>query len=1091
MLFCYCCFSCTQNESVKRFTVKTAPQTGIDFENSLTSKPELNILNYIYYYNGAGVAAGDFNNDGLTDLYFTANQTSDKLYMNKGELSFEDITKQAGINNASNWTTGVTLVDINQDGFLDIYVCKLGEYNSISGHNLLFVNMGPDEEGIPTFKEKSAEYGLDFKGFSTQASFFDYDLDGDLDVYLMNHSVNPNQNYGRGEIRNEPDERSGDKLFENIEGIYVDVTESAGIIQSKIGYGLGISVSDLNNDGYPDIYIGNDFFENDYLYLNKGDKTFEEVIQKKDHTIGHTTHFSMGNDIADVNNDGLTDIISVDMLPEDLETYKTSGTEFNYQIYQNYIRNGYSHQFMHNTLQLNNGNNSFSEIAFLSGIAASEWSWSPLLADFDNDGYNDLFISNGIPGATNDMDFINFIANEAIQKSLGAGMTEEDMAFIEKIPQKHSVNYFFRNNNGANFDDVSSEWASMSPSFSNGSVYTDLDNDGDLDLVINNINEPATILENKTTGLPESNYLQIELQGKKGNLLGIGTKVLLYSNTLKAIRENYSSRGYLSAVSDKVHFGLGNRNKIDSLIVIWPDRSYQKIYNPEINTMITIGQTESSRNYYRDFSSKEKALIVNASPLFEFVHDENTTLEFNRDPLIPYTSSNEGPNISVADVNNDGMTDIFIGGAKFQASELFLQKNDGTFESVQKELFQEDALSEDIDQVFFDADGDSDMDLFVVSGGNEFKSGPALAPRLYRNDNGTLVKTNMSANIEVNASSVESVDYDGDSDEDIVITSGTVASGFGETPTQYILQNDGKGSFIDVTDTVAPELSQIGNCNSQTWADVNNDGIKDLIVAGDWMPLQIFMNEGGILKLQANNGLDETHGFWNIVKAADMDGDGDTDLIAGNWGLNTRLKASAEEPVQLYRVDADNNGDIETIITYYYQGIETTLASKDELVKQIPSINKNYLSYKEFSQATVEDIFSKEKLASAMHKKVFTLESAYFENDGNGSFTHKPLPRKAQISSVNDILVFDFDNNGLNDLLLVGNNFEISTQLSRLDGSHGTLILNDSDRGFVEANNLHFDIPGASRDIEIMEYRGHNYLVVTRNNDQPVFFKNR
>ena len=563
-------FSCAkENPNTPLFETKSANETGIHFENTIVSKPELNILNYIYYYNGAGVAAADFNNDGRTDLYFTANQTEDKLYLNQGNLKFQDITKTAGIDNSENWTTGVTTVDINNDGLLDIYISKLGAYQTITGKNLLYVNNGPNEDGIPTFTENAAAYKLDFIGLSTQASFFDYDLDGDLDLFLLNHSTNPNQNYGKGSTRNTPNEISGDKLFENKNGLFENVSEEAGIFQSKIGYGLGVAVSDINNDGYPDLYIGNDFFENDYLYLNQGDKTFHEIITTKTGAIGHTTHYSMGNDVADINNDGFTDIVSVDMLPEDLTTYKTSGSEFNYQIYHNYLRNGYTHQFMQNTLQLNNGNGSFSETAYQSGIAATEWSWSPLIADFDNDGLQDIYITNGILGATNDMDFINFIANDNIQKSLGEGMGEDDMAFINKIPEKKTVNYFFRNKGDNRFEDNSEKWVHSQPSFSNGAIYADLDNDGDLDIVTNNVNQPAFVLENTSDKFlfeaPDDpkphhmdslakNYLSFRFKGGPLNRFGIGAKVILYQNGYQLSKENYTSRGYLSSVSPQVHF---------------------------------------------------------------------------------------------------------------------------------------------------------------------------------------------------------------------------------------------------------------------------------------------------------------------------------------------------------------------------------------------------------------------------------------------------------------------------------------------------------------------------------------------------------
>ena len=1081
--------SCSETNSNTLFITRSANETGIAFENKLTPTPELNILNYIYYYNGAGVASGDFNNDGYIDLYFTANQAADKLYLNKGDLKFQDITKAAGISNQSNWTTGVTTVDINQDGFLDIYVCRLGDFNNVQGKNLLFVNNGPDKNNVPSFTERASEYGLDFKGFSTHATFFDYDLDGDLDVYLLNHSVNPNQNYGSGNKRHLPDGKSGDKLFENVSGSYVDVSEKAGIIQSKIGYGLGVSVSDLNNDGYPDIYVGNDFYENDYLYINLGDKTFEEIIHKGNNAVGHTTHFSMGNDIADLNNDGLTDIVSVDMLPEDIETYKTSGTEFNYQIYQNYIKNGYAHQYMHNTLQFNNGNNTFSETAFLSGIAATEWSWSPLVADLDNDGLNDIFITNGIVGATNDMDFINFIANEEIQKTLGQGMDEKDMEFIKKIPEKKTVNYFFRNTGGQQFEDVSAQWGSTEPTFSNGATYCDLDNDGDLDLVINNTNQPAMVMENTSAGRENSNYIDIKLVGKKGNNSGIGAKVILYADTLQLLREHYTSRGYLSAVRPGIHLGVGKRTTVDSLLVIWPDRSYQLLQDLAVNTTHKIVQEQASGDYYSDIKEKKVFWLTNTPPLFDFKHQENNALEFNRDPLIPYGTSNEGPAISVADINNDGLDDIFIGGAKNQPSRLFVQDKSGGFSSQQEDLFDLDKISEDVDHVFFDADGDGDNDLLVVSGGSEFRKGVPIFPRLYFNDSGVLKKDSVNFNIPVNASSVAAVDIDNDKDKDIVITSGAVPQQFGENPKQYIFRNDGNGSFEEITNSFAPQFSEIGNCNSQTWTDLNGDSLPDLIVSGDWMPITIFINTGEQLEIQKNNGLDDTHGFWNVVKAADMDNDGDLDLIAGNWGINTRLKASPQEPIRLYRMDADDNHNIETIVTYYYQGEETTLASKDELVKQLPGINKKYLSYADFANAKIDMIFPKDKLHSAFKREVYTLESSYFENLGDNTFRRHSLPFKAQVSSVNDIAVYDFNNDGKKDLLLVGNNFEISTQLSRLDASHGLLLLNDSNGNFKASSNRFFDIAGACRSIEFLNYQDEKYLVITRNNDQPVFLK--
>ncbi|MCB0457130.1 MAG: CRTAC1 family protein, partial [Flavobacteriaceae bacterium] len=624
--------SCSKKEP-HLFEKLAESSTRVAFQNTVKSSLGLNILNYIYYYNGAGVATADFNNDGLLDIYFTANQAPDKLFLNKGNLQFNDITQKAGIDNTENWTNGVSIVDINQDGFMDIYICKTGNYLHVKGRNLLYINQGVNAEGIPSFKEEALPYGLGFVGFSTQASFFDVDLDGDLDMYLLNHSTNPNQNYGKGALRKIPNMESGDKLFENRNGVFFDISETSGIFQSKTGYGLGISVSDINNDGYPDIYISNDFFENDYLYINQGDKTFKEVIHIENPAMGHTTHYSMGNDIADINNDGLTDIVSVDMLPEDLTTYKTSGTEFNYQNYTNYIKNGYAYQFMQNTLQLNNGNGSFSEIGYVSGIAASEWSWSPLIADFDNDGFNDIYITNGILGATNDMDFINFIANDNIQKSLGKNMTEKEMEFITKIPEKKTSNYFFRNTKNNRFEDVTETWFSKTPSFSNGACYADLDNDGDLDIVVNNVNMPAFILKNNQTELFEKrNFLKIRFEGMPPNRNGIGTKVILFAGNEIITKENFTTRGYLSSVAPELHFGLDTLPKIDSIHIIWPNKKFETLKNIPINKTITVKQAHATGNYY-ETPNNSQSLFTQVDPFIPYKHIENATIEFNRDPL--------------------------------------------------------------------------------------------------------------------------------------------------------------------------------------------------------------------------------------------------------------------------------------------------------------------------------------------------------------------------------------------------------------------------------------------------------------------------
>ncbi|AOW21547.1 VCBS repeat-containing protein [Urechidicola croceus] len=1074
-------FAC-QNNDKSLFTIKS--NTGINFKNTLTHTPQLNILNYLYYYNGGGVSSADFNNDGLIDLYFTGNQTDDKLYLNQGNLQFKDITVDSGIQNKEPWTTGVTNIDINNDGLLDIYICKIGNYRHIEGQNLLYINQGI-QNGIPTFKEDATSYGLDFRGFSTQASFFDFDADGDLDMFLLNHSTHPNRTYGKGDKRKEIDKYSGDKLFENINGKYVDVTEKSKIYQGKIGYGLGASISDINNDGFQDIYVGNDFFENDYLYINQGDKTFKEVISNDNTSIGHTTHFSMGNAIDDINNDGNMDIISLDMLPENLKTYKTSGLEYAYPTYEYYLKNGYSPQYMQNTLHLNLGSSIFSEIGFQSGIAASEWSWCPLIADFDNDGFKDMYITNGIFGATNDMDFINFVSNEKIQKKINQGMSKEDLSIIDELPQKKTANYFFKNNGNNTFKNKTSE--DTPNSFSNGATYADLDNDGDLDIVVNNVNEIAHVIENKSINI-ESSYLKIKLKGSDKNKFGLGAKVKIYSDSLTISQENYSTRGYLSSVQPELHFGLGKVNLIDSIHIIWSDKKYQTIRNIKSNQELTINYYDAFDDYYSIFSTLTKGLLTNTSNLLNFKHKDGSSVEFNRDPLIPYASTNLGPEISIVDVNNDSLEDIFISGGKRQASQLNIQQTNGEFQSSQNNIFEHDAINEDVSQVFFDANNDGFKDLLVVSGGNEFRNGKPLRPRLYINKNGVFTKDSIQfQNIAVNASKVKAVDIDNDGDLDINICSNLQPWKFGVTPTQYIFENDGKGSFKNITSIFAEEFETIGNIQDIVWIDMNGDKLQDAIAVGHWMPISIFINNGKQLELQKNNNLNESNGWWNSVIVEDFDKDGDLDIISGNWGLNSRLNASSKEPITLYSQDFDDNGRVESLVTYYYQGEETPFASKDELVKQMPFLNKKYLSYADFANADFTDLFSKEKLSTSLKKEVYELASCYFKNNGNNTFEKHELPFMAQVSNVFDIVIDDFNNDQFPDLLLIGNNYEISTQLGRFDASHGVLLLNDKKGFFTEKKNQNFNIQGPARSIEKIKINGTDQYIIGINNNTPIF----
>ncbi|MEM9075841.1 MAG: VCBS repeat-containing protein [Bacteroidota bacterium] len=1089
--WCFLCLfgilfsACEQKQEKKKlFKKRNASETGVSFKNQLTDTPELNILTYLYFYNGAGVATGDFNNDGLADLYFTSNQESDLLYLNEGNFKFKDITKAANIDNSDGWTTGVTHVDINNDGWLDIYICKVGNYQSLKGKNLLYVNQGVDDNGIPSFKEEARKYNLDFSGFSTQAAFFDYDLDGDLDMYLLNHSVKPNRTYGKGSKRKQLDSLSGDILFRNDAGTFTDVSREAGIFQGSIGYGLGIGVSDINNDGYPDIYIGNDFFENDYFYINQGNGTFIETISSNESVLGHTSHFSMGNAIADINNDGWADIISLDMLPENLETYKTSGLEYPYPVYSQYLRNGFAPQYMQNTLHLNRNGQTFNEIAHMSGIAATEWSWGALFADFDNDGHKDLFISNGIKGATNDMDFISFIANEKIQKAIESGMTQKEMEFIAELPEKKVPNYFFRNNGDLTFGDVTQSWSESEDSFSHGSVHVDLDNDGDLDIVVNNVDEEAYILEN-TQG-DKNHHISISFEGSIDNKLGVGTKVKAYSKNAIRVGENFPTKGYLSATTNTIHLGMGKDSILDSLQVVWPSKKFQILKNVVAGGLIlkyedavdTVVTTNPAIKFFQSVDN-----------LIPFTHDEKPTVEFDVDPLIPFANTNNGPSISVDDVNQDGLDDIFLSGAKAQASALFIQNGKGEFSQRQDELFAKDAFNEDVAHVFFDANGDGQKDLVVVSAGNEFKSSDRIQPRLYLNQNGRFVKDSSAfRGIELNASKVLAVDFDNDGDMDLTITSDQKPRQFGIEGSQFLLQNDGNGNFEDITSTFSQEFAQIGNVKDATWIDLDGNGFKDLIVVGHWMPITLFLNNGTNLTLTSGNNLDNTHGLWNSLIAEDFDGDGDIDLVAGNWGLNSKLKASLKKPLTLYSKDFDTNGSVEPLITYYHGDKETPFASKDELVKQMPFLNKDFLSYESFAKASLADLFGEQNLNSALKKEVYELASCYFENTGNLQFVKKQLPNMAQISTINDMFMEDFDEDGTVDLLLVGNNYEISTQLGRMDASHGILLRFENGEP-VWNENTSINISGPARSIAKATINQKEHYIIGINDSKPLFLE--
>ena len=948
-----------ENKEDTLFTIMPSSETGISFKNQLTENEEFNIIEYLYFNNGAGVAAGDINNDGLIDLYFSSNQESNRLYLNKGNLIFEDITESAGIAGQGNWKTGVSMADVNGDGFLDIYVCQVGNYKTFNGRNQLFIN-----KGNLTFTEESHDYGLDFQGFSTQAAFFDYDIDGDLDMYLLNHSVHTSRSYGSVSLRHETDSLAGDRLFRNDEKdgkpAFTDVTSEAGIYTSQIGYGLGVNISDINNDGFPDIYVSNDFHENDYLYINNGDCTFSERLTE---SIGHTTRSSMGNDIGDINNDGLMDIIVLDMLPDKEKIRKQSGGEDDYELSEIKKDFGYNPQFVRNNLQLNLGGGLFSEIGLLAGVFSTDWSWSPLFCDLDNDGWKDIFITSGIYRRANDLDYVKFLTGGNRLNPSKDNSNIPDKGLYDKMPLYPNVNFMYRNDRDLTFSNENKKWGSGPESYSNGSAYADLDNDGDMDLVVNNINGEAFIYRNDAEKQVENHYVSLKLKGTGLNTKGTGTRVTLFCNGQKQVAEQFSTRGFMSSVSDILHFGLGPTGIIDSIIVRWPDLAEQRLTDVPVDTLITF-EYDNAVKSGKAFNKKEETLKLFSPALIpglEFRHKEDPYVDFYREKLIPHSLSAEGPALDVGDVNGDGLDDIFIGGAKGQAARIFIQQKEGVFKPLRVPVFIIELDTEDIDAAFFDADGDKDLDLYIVRGGNELPAGSQLLSDLMlRNDGrGGFTRVNLPF-ISHNGSCVRPCDFDGDGDMDLFVGSRSVPGAYGWSPDQYLLENDGYGNFKDVTDKMMAGLKNIGMVTDATWSDYDKDGDPDLILTGEWMKICILRNEDGIFKDETvSAGLDLTSGWWYSIHSADIDLDGDMDLIGGNLGLNSILKASPGQPVEMYLNDFDNNGSLDQIICSYNDGISYPVASLDDLASQITGFGNNYPNYSDFGGKTVLDIFGK------------------------------------------------------------------------------------------------------------------------------------
>jgi len=1098
-----------QDEKSKLFTKLHTSKTGIDFSNQLTENETFNILNYLYFFNGGGVAIADLTNDGLPEIFFTANMSSDRLYLNKGDFEFEDISEIAGIDLSEKWSTGVSIADVNGDGWQDIYVCRVGgDYRGFKGENKLYIHQGLSKDGIPQFREAAKEYNLQFSGFSTQAAFFDYDNDGDLDMYLLNHSVHTERSYGPGKkLRIQTDPKAGDKLYKNLlnEGEigFTEVTKQAGILNSQIGYGLGIALTDLNQDGYTDIYIGNDFHEHDYLYMNNGNGTFTESLQK---IANHTSRFTMGVDAADFNNDALPDLITLDMKPEFEEILKASAPEDTYEIFSYKLDFGYNPQFARNNLQLNRGINPttkkpiLSEIGQFTGVDATDWSWSALFCDFDNNGNKDLFISNGIFRRPNDMDYLKHISDDNIKRSLDQGVDSDNLKVITQMPSIPISNYVYSNqsgNTGIHFTDSTKQWGLDEKGFSNGAAYGDLDGDGDQDLVINNLNATASIYRNNT----KKSSAKIILNGAKGNPTGIGTKVLIEENGKLLFQENFPVRGFQSAVAQQLIFGLGNETDsiVDNIHVFWPNGKHQKLSNININAPIILAQKNASD------SIKISTLLAqrnNKKTFFEsftiqgidWQHQENKYSDFNAERLMPHLLSTQGPALAIADVDNNGLDDVYFGGAAGQTSTLYLQTKAGAFKASNGDFFDLFKNFEEVDATFFDVDNDNDKDLMVASAGNQLAIGSMLLQdRLYLNDgkgNFTYAQDALPPLFE-NTSVIRPADFDADGDLDLFIGVRNIPSNYGIPASSYLLENNGRGKFTDITSTVAPALIQTGMLTDAIWLD-NDNNYPDLIICSEWKPLQYFKNNKGKFSINLNAGFDDS-GWWQSLTANDVDNDGDTDLIAGNLGENSYLYASENEPLHLIINDFDQSGSNDPIIGMYHKGLNGQhqlypLYGRDAYVDQMSYVRKEFPTYSSFAGKTIDEIFPKQATDSSY--TITDLASVVYINDGKNNFQAQKLPSQAQFSPIVTSLVADLNNDGITDLLTAGNLFGVNPHLGQYDASIGEVFLGNNQHSFNYLPNRQHGLwlSGEVKKLAFINMGNQKVLIAAINNQKPLFF---
>jgi len=1088
------------------FELMNARETGVKFINTVEEDDSLHVFKYEYLYNGHGTGVADFNNDGLIDIFFSGNAVPNKFFLNKGNFRFEDVTKEAGVEGNKTWSTGVSIADVNGDGLPDIYVCHSGYYKDSSKlSNELFINSG-QVNGKPVFKEMAKQYNLDAPGSqSTQAAFFDYDKDGDLDMFLLNHSnhtYNPFLN--TREQRATPNFYFGNRLFRNDQQaggamMFTDVTMQAGIINNSLNFGLGIVISDINQDGWPDIYTTSDYTEQDYYYVNNKNGTFTQSLQK---SFTHISKYSMGADIADYNNDGLPDVLTLDMLPEDNYRQKLLKGADEYDQYHLLLDSGYYHQQMRNMLQLNQGmdkdkNVRFSEIGQLAGISNTDWSWAGLFADLDNDGLKDLLVTNGYLRDYTDLDFLKYtVADEQLKQASKGNLNFRTYDLVKKMPSNKLANYLFHNNGDLTFSNVSKDWGFSTSSISSGAAYADLDNDGDLDLIICNNNEPVMLYRNNVDG--SRHYLKVQLKEKNKNTNALGTKVWIYSKGIVQYQEQFPVRGYQSTVSPVLSFGLGANEKIDSLIVEWPGGEVNKIQGIQADQTLSL-EPASSVNKGSTLALKQSIFnTIDNKDGIDFKHTENDFIDFKDEVLLPYQLSRMGPALAKADVDKDGLEDVFIGGAIGQSGKLFVQTKGNGFVAAKSQPWETDAASEDVNAIFFDANGDGYTDLYIVSGGNEYTDGsPEYGDRLYINDgNGGFTKAMNALPVMTSSKlAIAVADFDKDGDTDIFIGGNCIPGSFPYAARSYLLRNDSKDKdvkFTDITDANS-ELLNPGMITAATWMDLNKDNYPELVIVGDWMPVLLFQNESGTLRNgSAAAGLDKTNGMWSSIIADDIDNDGDIDFIAGNCGINNQFKSSLKEPMIIYANDFDDNGTVDPIVCYYIQGKSYPMASRDELLDAIVPLRKKFVKYRDYADATIETIFSKNKINAAKRYYCYQLSSCLLINKGDNTFSVQPLPAEAQFSKVYGTIVKDFNKDGFKDILLAGNFYPYRVQLGRCDASLGVLLKGKGNNVFEpvlhSTSGLYID-GEVRRIVSLQNEKKQSLIIMAKNNGNVEIIK--